>query len=162
MSLLSKSKYLGVVKHPSTYRFIFDIYVINSLLNNNLGGNRFGYTEDGKPGYITTDEDGADTVVPFSGSIYIETVHTTSTSQTGAQVKVLQMKKISNDFKTKSSNLKYNSIGNSGTFSLFKVTYSDLKWHITMLKKVQCSNGKYIVSVTAFLGDLMLSILIYL
>lgn len=81
-------------------------------------------------------------MVPFSGSIYIETVHTTSTSQTGAQVKVLQMEKISNDFKTKSSNLKYNSIGNSGTFSLFKVTYSDLKWHITMLKKVQCSNGK--------------------
>lgn len=31
-----------------------------------LGGVRLGFTEDGQPGYIVTDEDGADSVIPFS------------------------------------------------------------------------------------------------
>lgn len=33
-----------------------------------LGGVRLGYNEEGKPGYYTTDETGADTVIPFSSS----------------------------------------------------------------------------------------------
>ncbi len=41
------------------------IKAVNQL-NNNLGGFKFGYTSDGKPGYITTDGEGADTVFPFN------------------------------------------------------------------------------------------------
>lgn len=35
------------------------------LLNNDLGGFSFGIDEEGNYGYIITDEDGADTVIPF-------------------------------------------------------------------------------------------------
>ena len=43
------------------------IYLTNKK-NSNLGGNRFGFTADGKPGYKKA---GADTVYPFKGEIIV-------------------------------------------------------------------------------------------
>jgi len=43
-----------------------EIKKIKDEVSSALGGLKFGYTEDGKPGYVVTDEAGADTVVPFS------------------------------------------------------------------------------------------------
>lgn len=40
--------------------------VLTKELYDNMGGVRLGYDEDGNPGFIITDEDGADTVCPFS------------------------------------------------------------------------------------------------
>ncbi|MCM1057738.1 MAG: hypothetical protein NC517_09035 [Firmicutes bacterium] len=54
-----------------------------------LGGVRLGYNEEGKPGYYTTDETGADTVIPFSsnmggGKLYFDTLIMTALSFNGS------------------------------------------------------------------------------
>ena len=38
-------------------------------LDDKFGGVRFGYSEDGWPGFYSKNEDGADTVIPFSGEV---------------------------------------------------------------------------------------------
>lgn len=48
---------------------VTSLFEITNQLTDNIGGVRLGYTADGQPGYITTGEDGADTVVPFGAGI---------------------------------------------------------------------------------------------
>lgn len=65
-----------------------EIAGIKQDITGQLGGVRLGYNEEGKPGYYTTDETGADTVIPFSsggggGKLYFNVLNLVAYANNG-------------------------------------------------------------------------------
>ena len=86
------------------------VLVVELKINSDLGGNRFGFTADGQPGYKKA---GADTVYPFKGPLKIPYMTLSAGNKTFLPLDATGYKNLSFSFASKHPIMKFWIYGSS-------------------------------------------------
>lgn len=107
---------------------------------------RYGVTEDGKPGYIITDEEGADTVFPFNSGGTDSGINCVSlyTSATGSTNAAMTYRSYGSDYAYTSGSIGYGTaMSNVIINNIVKLSYGNQYWSATALTDLYANGTLY-------------------